>query len=63
MSKNIEFFIDAVDVDNEDILCDKLRLNQVLLNLLSNAVKYMKNGGQIIVRIIQKLGFSNGYAT
>lgn len=52
-----------MDVDNEDILCDKLRLNQVLLNLLSNAVKYMKNGGQIIVRIIQKLGFSNGYAT
>lgn len=23
VSKNIEFFIDAVDVDNEDILCDK----------------------------------------
>lgn len=63
VSKNIEFFIDAVDVDNEDILCDKLRLNQVLLNLLSNAVKYTKNGGQIIVRIIQKPGFSNGYAT
>lgn len=63
VSKNIEFFIDAVDVDNEDILCDKLRLNQVLLNLLSNAVKYTKNGGQSIVRIIQKPGFSNGYAT
>lgn len=63
VSKKIEFFIDAVDVDNEDILCDKLRLNQVLLNLLSNAVKYTKNGGQIIVRIIQKPGFSNGYAT
>ena len=63
VSKNIEFFIDAVDVDNEDILCDKLRLNQVLLNLLSNAVKYTKNGGQIIVHIIQKPGFSNGYAT
>ena len=63
VSKNIEFFIDAVDVDNKDILCDKLRLNQVLLNLLSNAVKYTKNGGQIIVRIIQKPGFSNGYAT
>lgn len=42
VSKNIEFFIDAVDVDNEDILCDKLRFNQVLLNLLSNAVKYTK---------------------
>ena len=63
VSKNIEFFIDAVDVENEDILCDKLRLNQILLNLLSNAAKFTKNGGQIIVRIIQKPGFRNGYAT
>ncbi len=52
-----------MDVDNEDILCDKLRLNQVLLNLLSNAVKYTKNGGQIIVRIIRKPDYSNGYST
>ena len=63
VSKNIEFFIDAVDVENEDILCDKLRLNQILLNLLSNAAKFTKNGGQIIVRIIQRPGFQNGYAT
>ena len=63
VSKNIEFFIDAVDVENEDILCDKLRLNQVLLNLLSNATKFTRNGGQIIVRIIQKPGLKNGYAT
>lgn len=45
VSKNIEFFIDAVDVKNEDILCDKLRLNQILLNLLSNATKFTQNGG------------------
>ena len=63
VSKNIEFFIDAVDVENEDILCDKLRLNQILLNLLSNATKFTRNGGQIIVRIIQLPGFHNGYAT
>ena len=63
VSKNIEFFIDAVDVENEDILCDKLRLNQVLLNLLSNATKFTKNGGQIVVRIIQKPCRKNGYAT
>lgn len=39
LAKNLEFFIDAVDVQNEDVLCDKLRLNQVLLNLLSNAIR------------------------
>ena len=63
VAKNIEFFIDAVDVEDEDILCDKLRLNQVLLNLLSNAAKFTKNGGQIIVRIIQRPCLRSGYAT
>ena len=63
VSKNIEFFIDAVDVKNEDVLCDKLRLNQVLLNLVSNAVKFSKSGGQVIVRIVQKPVQPNGYAT
>lgn len=33
ISKNIEFLIDAVDVENESILCDKLRFNQVLLDI------------------------------
>ena len=63
ISKNIEFLIDAVDVENEDTLCDKLRFDQVLLDLLSNVIKYTKNGGQIIVRIIRKPDYSNGYAT
>ena len=63
ISKNIEFLIDAVDIENEDILCDKLRFDQVLLDLLSNVIKYTKNGGQIIVRIIRKPDYSNGYAT
>ena len=63
VSKNIEFFIDAVDVKNEDVLCDKLRLNQVLLNIVSNAVKFSRNGGQVVVRIVQKPVQPNGYAT
>ena len=63
ISKNIEFLIDAVDVENEDTLCDKLRFDQVLLDILSNVIKYTKNGGQIIVRIIRKPDYSNGYAT
>ena len=39
-AKQLELQIDTVDVLDEDIYCDKLRLNQVLLNLLSNSVKY-----------------------
>ena len=63
ISKNIELLIDAVDIENEDTLCDKLRFDQVLLDILSNVIKYTKNGGQIIVRIIRKTDYSNGYAT
>ncbi len=53
-SKQLEFYIDTADVVNENVLCDKLRLNQVLLNLLSNAMKFTKPGGIVSVRIIQK---------
>ncbi|MBD5154175.1 MAG: response regulator [Oscillibacter sp.] len=52
-SKQLEFYIDTLDVVNENIICDKLRLNQVLLNILSNAMKYTNPGGMVSVRVIQ----------
>jgi PAS domain S-box-containing protein len=62
-AKQLELYIDAVDVQNEMIYCDKLRLNQVLLNLLSNAVKYTGAGGIVSMRITEKAGAPEGYAT
>ncbi len=61
-AKQLELYIDTVDVINEEIYCDKLRLNQVFLNLLSNAVKYTGPGGIISMRIIQKPGAPAGWA-
>ena len=61
-AKQIELYIDAVDVLDEEIYCDKLRLNQVLLNLLSNAVKYTGAGGIVSIRITEKAGAPDGYA-
>ena len=61
-SKQLELYMDAVDVLNEDIYCDKLRLNQVLLNLLSNAVKYTGPGGIVSVRVTEKTGAPAGSA-
>jgi len=61
-SKQLDFCIDTVDVLDEDVYCDKLRLNQVLLNLLSNAVKYTPAGGAISLRITEKPGAPAGSA-
>ena len=52
-AKQLELYMDTLDVVNENVLCDKVRLNQVLLNLLSNAVKFTPPGGTVSVRIAQ----------
>ncbi len=60
-AKRLDLYMDAVDIVHEEIYCDKLRLNQVLLNLLGNAVKYTGAGGMISMRITEKPGSENGY--
>ncbi len=62
-SKQLDFYIDTADVVNEHIMCDRLRLNQVLLNLLSNAMKFTKPGGIVSVRILQKGNAPEGHAS
>lgn len=59
-AKRLELYMDAMDVTNEDVYCDKTRLNQVLLNLLSNAVKFTPAGGTVSVRIRQCHGTQKG---
>ena len=50
-SKQLDFLIDTVDVRDENIIADKLRLTQILLNILSNGIKFNKIGGTISLRI------------
>ena len=59
-AKQLELYMDAMDVTNEDVYCDKTRLNQVLLNILSNAVKFTPAGGTVSVRIRQCPGTQKG---
>ncbi len=63
VSKQQNIYIDTLDVVNEDIITDKLRLNQVLLNIVSNAIKYTGNGGNINIRVTEKPCAINGYTT
>ncbi len=53
-SGQLELSIDMQDVKHEDIITDKLRLNQVLLNILSNAIKFTPAGGKISVCVTEK---------
>ena len=60
-AKQLELYMDVMDVTDEDVYCDKTRLNQILLNLLSNAIKFTPVGGTVSVRVRQLAGKVHGY--
>ncbi len=62
-SKQLNFYMDTVDVIDENIYCDKLHVNQVLLNLLSNAIKFTPAGGTVALTIRQKPRAPKGYGS
>ena len=53
-SKNQHFDIFIQKIECEDVYCDNVRLNQVLINLLSNAVKFTPEGGRVNVYLSQE---------
>ena len=59
-AKQLDLYMDAMDVTDEDVYCDKTRLNQILLNLLSNAIKFTPAGGTVSVRVRQLAGQVRG---
>ena len=61
-AKQLELYMDAVDVADEDVYCDRTRLGQILLNLLSNAIKFTPAGGTVSVRVRQNPGTQRGCA-
>ncbi|MDE7320281.1 MAG: response regulator, partial [Lachnospiraceae bacterium] len=54
-SRKQHFDIFIQDIQAEEVYCDSVRLNQVLINLLSNAVKFTPEEGTINVYLCQEV--------
>ena len=59
--KNQDLSVGTAGIVNEDIVTDKMRLNQILLNLLSNAMKFTPEGGAIDFSATEKPSSEEGY--
>ena len=57
-AKKLELFMEIADGVHEDVLCDRLRMKQLLLNLLSNAIKFTPPHGVVSAGIAQLNGRS-----
>lgn len=52
-AKKQNFDVQIDNITTEEVICDSVRFNQVLLNLLSNAVKFTPEGGTIGLSLIE----------
>ena len=52
--RNQYFDIFIRDIQAEEVYCDGIRLNQLILNLLSNALKFTPEEGRIDIRVYQE---------
>lgn len=54
-AKRQKFDIFIGKIYTEEVYCDSVRLNQILLNFLSNAIKFTPNEGEISLSMYQEL--------
>ena len=61
--KGISYSVDSSQVRDGCVICDKTRLNRILLNLVSNAYKFTPEGGSVQVKLVQLDSTREGYGS
>ncbi|MCI8469721.1 MAG: PAS domain S-box protein [Eggerthellaceae bacterium] len=60
-AKGITLVVDDSDIRDVAVVCDRLKLDQVLLNLLGNSLKFTAEGGRVSASIHEEPGAPAGH--
>lgn len=60
--RDINFMVDAIEIRNEMVMVDSVKLHRILINILGNALKFTEPGEKVMFTIYQKKSAAQGFA-